>query len=158
MAPLALAGLVLGFRRSWEFALLVAYVCCCLASLVVLYTLGRLRLPMAFALIPFAAVTVVALARRVASRQFRGALIALAAVAVLAAAIGRPLPRGISRIRVQDYGVANEITLRLAEQRMATDDLRGALSLLTRQLETEPLELADARAEWAGLDRLALRR
>jgi hypothetical protein len=44
-------------------------------------------------------------------------------------------------VRVQDYGVANEITLRLAEQRMGADDLRGALSLLTRQLETEPGEL-----------------
>jgi 4-amino-4-deoxy-L-arabinose transferase-like glycosyltransferase len=141
VAPLALAGLVLGFRRSWEYALTFAYIGCCLMSLVVLYTLGRLRMPMAFALIPFAAVTVVAVVRLLAARQIRRALIVVAAVLILAVAIGRPLPGGMSRVRVQDYGVANEIALRLAEQRMAADDLRGALSLLTRQLETEPQEL-----------------
>jgi 4-amino-4-deoxy-L-arabinose transferase-like glycosyltransferase len=141
MAPLALVGLLLAFRRSWEYALTVAYVACALMSLVVLYTLGRLRMPMAFALIPFAAITVVTLARLLAARTFRRALVVLAAVAILATAVGGPLPVGFSRVRVQDYGVANQITLRLAEQRMAADDLRGALRLLTRQLETEPREL-----------------
>lgn len=141
VAPLALVGLRLGFRRSWEYVLTVAYVGCGLMSLVVLYTLGRLRMPMAFALIPFAAVTLVTSARLLAARRIRRALMIVVAVAVLALAIGRPLPRGFSRVRVQDYGVANEITLRRAEQRMAADDLRGALSLLTRQLETEPQEL-----------------
>jgi hypothetical protein len=141
VAPLALVGLLLGLRRSWEWALTVAYVGCGLMSLVVLYTLGRLRMPMAFALIALAAVTVVALAQLVAERRIGRALVVLAAVSVLATAIGRPLPVGVSRVRVQDYGVANEITLRLAEQRIAADDLRGALRLLTRQLETEPEEL-----------------
>jgi hypothetical protein len=141
VAPLALAGLLLGFRRSWDYALTVAYAGCGLMSLAVLYTVGRLRLPMAFVLIAFAAVAVVSVARLLAARQFRRALIAVAAVSVLATAIGRPLPGGVSRVRVQDYGVANEIALRLAEQRVAVDDLRGALSLLTRQLEPEPDEL-----------------
>jgi hypothetical protein len=141
VAPLALVGLALGFRRSWDYALCVAYVGCGLTSLVVLYTVGRLRMPMAFALVEFAAVTLVTLARLLAARRIRRALMVVVAVFVLAAAIGRPLPRGLSRVRVQDYGVANEITLRLAEQRMAADDLRGALRLLTRQLETEPGEL-----------------
>lgn len=141
VAPLALVGLVLGFRRSWEYVLPVAYLGCGLMSLVVLYTLGRLRMPMAFALIPFAAVTLVTSARLLLALEIRRALIILGAVAVLATAIGRPLPRGLRRVRVQDYGVANEITLRLAEQRMAADDLRGALTLLGRQLETEPQEL-----------------
>jgi hypothetical protein len=141
VAPLALVGLLVGFRRSWEYALSVAYVGCGLMSLVVLYTLGRLRIAMAFALIAFAAVTVVTLWRLLAGRQVRRAMVVLAAVSVLAIAIGRPLPGGVSRIRIQDYGVANEIALRLAEQRMAADDFRGALSLLARQLETEPREL-----------------
>ncbi len=141
VAPLALTGLVLGFRRSWEHALLLAYIGCCLMSLVVLYTLGRLRMPMAFALIPYGAVSIVGVARLLASHRIRKALIVLAAVAIAAVAIDRRLPDGIPRIRVQDYGVGNEITLRLAEQRMAADDLRGALGLLTRQLETEPQEL-----------------
>jgi hypothetical protein len=141
VAPLALVGLQLGFRRSWECTLTVAYLGCGLMGLVVLYTLGRLRMPMAFALIPFAAVTLATLARLLAARRIRRALMVVVAVSVLATAIGRPLPGGLSRVRVQDYGVANEITLRLAEQRMAAGDLRGALSLLTRQLETEPQEL-----------------
>ena len=141
VAPLALVGLLLGFRRSWDYALTVAYLGCGVMGLVVLYTVGRLRMPLAFALIPFAAVTLVTLARLLAARQMRRALMVGVAVAVLALAIGRPLPGGFSRVRVQDYGVANEITLRLAEQRMTADDLRGALSLLARQLETEPPEL-----------------
>ena len=141
VAPLALVGLWLGFRRSWDYVLCVAYVGCGLTSLVVLYTVGRLRMPVAFALIAFAAVTLVTVARLLAACRVRRALMVVVAVSVLATAIDRPLPRGLSRVRVQDYGVANEITLRLAEQRMAADDLQGALSLLTRQLETEPVEL-----------------
>lgn len=141
VAPLALAGLVVGFRRSWDYALTVAYIGCGLMGLVVLYTLGRLRMPMAFALLPFAGITVVALARLLAAREIRRALIVLAALAVLATAIGRPLPSGLARVRVQDHGVANEITLHLAEQRMAVDDLRGALRVLTRQLKMEPQDL-----------------
>ena len=69
VAPLALVGLLLGFRRSWEYALTVAYLGCGLMSLVVLYTVGRLRMPMAFALIPFAAVTLVGVARFLAARR-----------------------------------------------------------------------------------------
>lgn len=141
VAPLALVGLVLGFRRSWDYALTVAYVGCGLMGLVVLYTLGRLRMPMAFGLIPFAAITVVTWARLLAAREIRRGLMVVVAVAVLATAIGRPLPSGLARVRVQDYGVANEITLHLAEQRMAAGDLRGTLTILTRQLETEPQEL-----------------
>jgi len=141
VAPLALVGLALGFCRSWDYALTVGYVGCGLINLVVLYTLGRLRMPVAFALIPFAAIAVVGLARLAAARQIRRALIVLVSLAILAAAIGRPLPRGMARVRVQDFGVGNEIALRLAEQRMAVDDLRGAIERLTRQLAMEPREL-----------------
>ncbi len=141
IAPLALVGLGLGFRRSWDYALTVAYLACGLMSLVVLYTLGRLRMPMGFALIPFAAIAVVSLVRFAICRQGGRAVGVVVAVGVLAAAIGRPLPDGRRRVRVQDYGVANDITLRLAERQLAVDDLRGALTRLTRQLQTEPPEL-----------------
>jgi 4-amino-4-deoxy-L-arabinose transferase-like glycosyltransferase len=154
-APLALVGLFLAFRRSWDYALVVTYLGCCLVSLVILYTLGRLRLQLAVALLPFAAYTLVALVRDLAAGRMKRAGAALAAAAVLTVAIGRPLGSR-TPIRLQDYGVGNEIAVKLTRLRLAEGDTWGALHTAERQLETEPEELRtlEPRGERSILSRL----
>ena len=77
-----------------------------LGALVMFFVLSRLRLPLAAALIPFAAFAIVQSARWVEQRRW------LAAGAVAFAAIGiwlwiaRPLPAGHSLVRFADYQVA----------------------------------------------------
>jgi hypothetical protein len=143
VAPLALVGLAIGCRRSWEHTLAVAYLGSGVATLVLLYNLGRLRLPTAFALIPFAAFAIVTVLRMLAARRLGRASALVAAAAALALVVLRPLPASRSPVRLQDYGVGNEIALRLAELRLAVNDERHALRLVERQLQTEPRELRD---------------
>jgi hypothetical protein len=70
-----------------------------LAVLVLFLVRDRFRLPLAAAMIPFAAYAAVELVRLAAARQWRVAVPAAAAVVVLGAWIARPLPEGKPLIR-----------------------------------------------------------
>jgi len=71
------------------------------------------------------------------------ALASTIAVCGLIVALNGPGNR--PRIRLADYGVANEIALNVARQRLAHDDAAGALALLERQIGTEPRDLRKIR-------------
>lgn len=138
IAPLGIVGLVLGRRRSWEYGLTFAYLAAGMVSLVLLYTLGRLRLPTAFAAIPFAAFGLVESLRAVAEARAGRALVLFASFVALALVIDWPF--ALHTPRVADFGVANEIALHLAEQRFAGEP-RRAEAILEHQLQTEPDDL-----------------
>jgi hypothetical protein len=93
LGPLSLVGLVVAARRARATWPLYSLVGCHLAALVTFFVLGRLRVPMLAALIPFASVSLVCLAG--ARRQ---AAIAAAAVLVLGLWTGRPLRADQPRI------------------------------------------------------------
>jgi tetratricopeptide (TPR) repeat protein len=101
-APLGLVGLVLGARSLSRLWLLYLLVACSLAPLLVFYVLSRFRLPLLAALIPFAALTLVTLARWIGQRRYRPALAAAGAVAIAAVWTGRPL-HGQPLIRPSDW-------------------------------------------------------
>ena len=91
---------VRGFRRHLSlYALLLTG----LAPLVIFNMVGRFRLPMLAACIPFAALTLVQIARWVRGKNWAKAGIAAAAVVLLACWTARPLPAGMSEFRVADY-------------------------------------------------------
>ncbi|HUK34479.1 MAG TPA: tetratricopeptide repeat protein [Vicinamibacterales bacterium] len=89
-SPLALAGLVLGMRRlsrAWPLYLLVAGS---LIPLLMFYVLGRFRIPLTAALLPFVALAFVEALRWTGEGRY-GRVIALAAsVCVLSVWTGRP--------------------------------------------------------------------
>ena len=98
LGPLSLVGLVIAARRAREAWPLYSLVACHLAALTAFFVLGRLRVAMLAALIPFASVT---LASLVNAR--RRAVIAAAAVLALALWTGRPLPPGQPLIGTTDW-------------------------------------------------------
>lgn len=152
--PLAAFGLLAGGLRGTGRRLLALQFLSGLATIAIFYSLGRLRLPVAVALIPFAAFGLVRLGRLARARQWAPFAAGLAYAALLSAYVLRPLPAGVTRLRVADYGVPNEIALNLMRWR-AAGDAAGALRLARRQLALEPEDLRDADPR-TGETRLAL--
>jgi 4-amino-4-deoxy-L-arabinose transferase-like glycosyltransferase len=145
IAPLALAGYLLGFRRKHEFVLACVPLMAGLFTVAIFYHLSRFRLPVAVAMIPFAAMGVVAIGKSILDRKYTRMAVALVVVILSGSLIWRPLPAGHSRIRLSDYGVANEIALNVARLKIGHDDLPGAVALLERQLTTQPEDLKQIR-------------
>jgi hypothetical protein len=99
VAPLALVGLVAGWRHRREAWPLYALAACLFVSLAGFLVLGRLRAAMMAAVIPFAALAVATCIRgRTAAR-----LAILASAAALLLWTGRPLPAGVPLIPVSDW-------------------------------------------------------
>jgi 4-amino-4-deoxy-L-arabinose transferase-like glycosyltransferase len=144
VAPMALFGLVIGSRGDRGRVLLALLVGSGFVTLVIFYSISRLRLPTAVALIPFAAFGVVTLCRWLAAGQLGRVAAGGLFVAVTAALLLRPLSPGITLVRLSDYGVLNEITLNLARLRVQDGRPVEALRLLERQLELEPPDLRQA--------------
>ncbi|MHC4094161.1 MAG: glycosyltransferase family 39 protein, partial [Planctomycetota bacterium] len=105
LAPLALVGLVLSlvrWRSCWPlYGLALAHA----VVLLAVFPLSRYRVAFAVALIPFAALVIVSLARWLANRQWPRAVAALVAVAAIAAWTARPLSEGRTLIRAADCRV-----------------------------------------------------
>jgi tetratricopeptide (TPR) repeat protein len=88
-APLALVGLVLSvkqFSRLWPLHLLVASS---LIPLLMFYVLGRFRIPLLAALIPFAAFTLVEAVRGLSDGRYIRVVLLTASVGLLAVWTGR---------------------------------------------------------------------
>jgi hypothetical protein len=103
ISPLALVGLVLGVRRldrAWPLYTLVATT---LIALVAFYVLGRFRVALLVAVIPFAALTIVEVARWVRAAFIGRTAAACAAVALVASWTGRPLAEDQVLIRTADW-------------------------------------------------------
>jgi len=107
IGSLGLVGMVLGGRpRTPGRALLWLMVALNLAVLTLLMVRDRYRLPLLSTLIPFAALGAVEIVRALGQRRFGPALAGLAAVALLAGFIARPLPDGKPLIRPIYYMVS----------------------------------------------------
>ncbi len=145
VAPLAVVGIALAGFRSHAHALLLAHLGAGLLLTAVFYHLSRFRVPIAVAMIPFAGFALAAGLEAMRARRWKPFAGGLATVVVVAAIVLRPLPQDRPRIRVADYGVANEITGHLAARLEEEGAPEEALSLLDRQLRTEPAELRDLR-------------
>ena len=103
VAPLALVGLVLAVRRRrdvWPLYLLAATA---LAPMLIFYVLARFRLPLETAALPFAAFTVVEIAKWIEARQFGRSAVAIASLVLIAAWTGRALAPNQRLIRMADW-------------------------------------------------------
>jgi hypothetical protein len=103
LAPLALVGLVLAIPqlpRRWP---LFAAITATLLPLLLFYVLGRFRIALVACAIPFAAFTVVDMARRFAVRQYTAALFLGAAVLAVGAWTGQPLGPHEKLLRPSDW-------------------------------------------------------
>jgi hypothetical protein len=106
---------------------------------VIFFPSSRVRFPVAFFLIPFAAAAIVrgtAVALGGRGRTLLAPAVAAAAVATLAAAPWRP---AVSDLREADYAVGNDIAL--LRLRAAGDDPAAHARILSAQLRTEPDDL-----------------
>lgn len=103
ISPLALAGLLLGFpfvRRAWPLYL---HLILSLLLLLVFYVLGRFRVGLLAAAIPFAALAIVELASAVRARRSRRLLGICAGVAIMMFWTSQPLHSGMRLIRTDDW-------------------------------------------------------
>ncbi len=149
IAPLAVVGMAIAGWRSHAHALLVAHLGAGLLLTAVFYHLSRFRVPVAMAMIPFAGFALAAALEAMRARRWKPLAAGLAAVLLVAAFVSRPLPPDRPRIRVADYGVANEITGHLVARLEEEGSPEEALALLDRQLRTEPEALRDLRPDGA---------
>jgi 4-amino-4-deoxy-L-arabinose transferase-like glycosyltransferase len=170
-APLGLLGLVLGFKRrhdAWPLYLLVAFSA---APVIIFYVLGRLRLPVVAALIPFAAVTVVEFARALRAQRIARLLVIAGTVMTLVLWTGRPLADDQVLIRMADWILPWSVSYqtKVYEALDARDWARGGHLYLEFFRRYEPdekqivasgdpalaPELADMHRECAGILRMA---
>jgi 4-amino-4-deoxy-L-arabinose transferase-like glycosyltransferase len=103
LSPLALAGLVLGvsrFKHAWPLYVLVA---CCLAPLLTFYVLGRFRIALAAAIVPFASLTLVQLLAWLSTRRYSRFLACSAVLVLLTLWTGRAMAPDRPLIRPSDW-------------------------------------------------------
>jgi dolichyl-phosphate-mannose-protein mannosyltransferase len=103
VGPLALAGLVLGARRAGDAWPLYALVASTLTSLVVFYVLGRFRVALLAAVLPFAGLTLAEFGRCVRRRHPGRAAAVFAATLVAALWVDRPLAERQLLVRTSDW-------------------------------------------------------
>jgi hypothetical protein len=103
IAPLGVIGLVLGATRWRVAGPLFVLVICNIALLVMFFVLSRLRLPLAGALTPFAAMTVAKVAQWCLAQRWREACLVVLTTGALAIWMNPALPRGLPKIRVGDF-------------------------------------------------------
>jgi hypothetical protein len=150
ISPLALVGLLLGLRRLWQAWTLYALVVLSLAPLIIFYVIGRFRVVLLAAAIPFAALTLVEAARAVRERRF--APLAGIAAALLIAGLwtDRPLPGGRPLIRTDDWLAPYLIRYQPRAQAAAE---RGDWQAAARECVTYFSEAPDRTAVVASGDR-----
>jgi Dolichyl-phosphate-mannose-protein mannosyltransferase len=131
IVPLGLMGLVIpGRPRStlWPLYLLVAVS---LAPMVIFYVLGRFRVPLLAALIPFAATALVQLVAWIrAGHVFRVLATAGALAALIAGWTGRPLSANEAPIRPTDWLLPYIIQYQADVERAAGDPAKVAAAYL----------------------------
>jgi 4-amino-4-deoxy-L-arabinose transferase-like glycosyltransferase len=118
-APLALVGLVLGtsrLRDAWPLYLLAGTA---MAPMLLFYVLGRFRVGLIAAAIPFAALAIVETFRSIRRRAPTRAVAIAAAALLIAAWTGRPLASDQLRIRTADWILAYSVRYQ--------DEVYGAL-------------------------------
>ncbi|MBN2430645.1 MAG: glycosyltransferase family 39 protein [Acidobacteria bacterium] len=150
LAPLALAGIFLAARknggRHWLYLLAGMH----LLGMMATYVIARFRIPLAAALIPFAALALVQLARWLAACRFRPALILLLAVILMGAWVYRPLNKPL--IRPGDHLVAYAVhTIPRYEAAQARADWAACARILAESLSGVPDHSALDRAAVARL-------
>jgi 4-amino-4-deoxy-L-arabinose transferase-like glycosyltransferase len=170
-APLALVGLVLAARRmrdAWPLYLLVGLSA---GPILVFYVLGRLRLSFIVAVIPFAALTIVELARAMSGRRLARLVMIASAVLAIAMWTGRPLANDQVLVRMADWILPWSVSYqaKVYDALDAKDWARGAGFYLEFFRRYEPAEeqivasadptlapeLADMHRECAGILRMA---
>jgi hypothetical protein len=133
ISPLALVGLVLGLRRvqrAWPLYLLVLTTT---MTMVSFYVLGRFRIALVGASIPFAALTIVQCVRWLRERRLPLALATCAGIGVMASWTGRPLSEHQILIRTADWILPYSVVYQ--EQISAAVDRRDWNTAAMRYLE-----------------------
>ncbi len=145
LSPLSLVGLFIGVRQSRRAWPLYALIVATAIPLWAFMVMSRLRIPLVAALIPFAALTLVQVARWARARQAGKVIATLAAILVIALRTSRSLPSGQPLIRYADYSAAYvayyEPQIRASQERA---DAQRVIDLLREFLRVEPLQLQDA--------------
>ena len=170
ISPLALIGLVLGagrLDRAWPLYVLVATT---VAALVAFYVLGRFRVALVAAVIPFAALTIVDMARWGRAALIGRTVAAGAALALLGSWTGRPLADDQVAIRTADWILPYSVVYQpLVTEAVDRRDWNAAATRYLEFFKFEPTpaeilasddatlasELADMHRECSDLLRLA---
>ncbi len=143
LAPLGIVGLFLGARRLLSVGPLYILVLSTLAPLTIFYMLSRFRVPLAVALIPFAALTLVRLTEWISTRQVARSLSLVIALLLVGLWSGRPLPADATLISPPFYIAQDEIYYQPAVDKAAakatqTGDWQPVVDLISDSLEYEP--------------------
>ena len=147
LAPLGLVGLALGARRFLAAGPLYVLVLNSLAPLVIVYTLSRLRVPLAAALIPFAALTLTRLVEWTGSRRWLQAALTLAAAVAISLWTARSLPEEQMLVTpvhyklpyVYYYQPAINAAAESAQKSGNPEDWQPVADIITESLRYEPI-------------------
>ncbi len=139
IAPLGLIGVVIGLatvRRSWPLYVLLVNL---IIPLVAFGTLSRYRVGLSAVLIVFVGLTCARCTEWIAQRRI-APVAGLAVVALLLAAwVGRPLPRNYPRIHPTDYLAPLTYYYRpLVEEAQLAEDWEEAVRVIGAALSCEP--------------------
>jgi hypothetical protein len=160
LAPLAFAGMFLGLRtgrgRYWLYLLAGMH----LLSMMATYVIARFRIPLAAALIPFAALALIRLVQWLTQRRFGPAAALVVAVVLLGWGMNRPVNQ--PRVRPGDHLAAyNVYTIPRYEAARRQGDWAACARILAASLEGVPAyhdlaagdvrRLADDERRLAGL-------
>jgi hypothetical protein len=158
IAALAVPGFVLARSASPRHLLLVACALFGVATIVAFFNVSRFRVPVVFFMIPYAAWTLVSLARKVSLGEYRRAAPIAAAVAVVGGLVLAG-PASSPPIRWLDYASGNELMVHVARQHADGGSPERAAALLERHLRSEPpalRALAPAEGTTSRIDRRLL--
>lgn len=148
LAPLAIVGLVIGLRGWRETWLLYQLVLMSIAPLVIFYVLGRFRVPLIAACVPFSALTAGRIVEWLQQRRYTRTVAAVAAVALVALWTARPLAADQTLIRTDDwlapFMIRDQAVL---ERAVAQKDWAGGAGAYERFFKDEP---ADAEIAASG--------
>lgn len=150
LAPIGVIGLILAAGRAGRCGYLYLQVLTNLAALVLFQCVGRFRLPMAAALIPFAAFAVVSSAEWIVARRMWRLLGVMVAVAAIGLWTGRALPTDLPKIRLADLAVPYRLYyVPLIKEAMDANDWQKAADLAADIIKHRPKWLDEI-----GLSRL----
>jgi len=138
----AAAGLSLGLREDPGRVLLVATVAAAILVCVLFFNLSRFRLPIACLMMPLAGAGIAEIGRGVRHRRAGSVVRTTTAICVAGALVAVASTAGQPSIRVADYGVANKVAIHLAALAERERHPGEALTIVTKQLTTEPVALS----------------
>jgi|GEM_PF-588126 len=152
LAPLSLLGLALALGLRLSCGPLYLALASNVVTMLLIFVISRLRVPLLALLLPFAALALVQITGLVLARRLPLSAAALAALLLLSWWTTRPLPGWRPLIRPVDYQVAYFYYDRLVKEAIEKDNWARAAEILKDSLRFEPAQIRQMSKSFPAID------